>query len=253
MPLWPAAKMMDVVGVVPHAVVGFPVHPYLGPIFLWHTPKFPATTVFINGMPACAVGAMGYSVHIPQGPPVPQTPTNCSCWTRYLTNVQMVLTLTALTMFANMVIAAIAAFMPKPKSAEGFIRDVTEIDTSSSASFWSSVQANVSTFTPWPTWIKLLMPPLPWPGARGSTAVGSPNAQVNGVPLAFVAPLVATSCSDLPNVPNAMTLGFSNAMVGVSISDLVRGIAVHAAQSAVSYGVGKAASGLGLPGFRGAG
>jgi hypothetical protein len=48
---------------------------------------------------------------------------------------------------------------------------------------------------------------------------------------------MATSCSDLPIVPNAMPVGFSNVLVGVSISDMVRAIAVNAAQGAVSAGV----------------
>jgi hypothetical protein len=54
-----------------------------------------------------------------------------------------------------------------------------------------------------------------------------------------VAPLVAASCSDIPVVPNAMTLGFSNVLVGVSFAALARGIAVNAAQGAVSAGVSK--------------
>jgi len=83
------------------------------------------------------------------------------------------------------------------------------------------------------------MPPIPYPGAQGSAAIGSPNVTVNGAPLAFVAPLMATSCSDLPIVPNAAPIGFSNVLVGVSIAAMVRGIAVHAAQGAVSYGVKK--------------
>jgi len=81
--------------------------------------------------------------------------------------------------------------------------------------------------------------------------VGSPNVTVNGGPLAFVAPLMATSCSDIPIVPNAMTLGFSNVMVGVSIADMARALAVSVAQSAVSTGVAAGVSRL--PGFRGAG
>jgi hypothetical protein len=52
-----------------------------------------------------------------------------------------------------------------------------------------------------------------------------------------VAPLVATSCSDIPVVPNAMTLGFSNVLVGVSFSAMLRGIAVSAAQNAIQAGV----------------
>jgi hypothetical protein len=85
------------------------------------------------------------------------------------------------------------------------------------------------------------MPPIPYPGGQGAAAIGSPNVTVNGGPLAFAAPLMATSCSDLPIVPNAATIGFSNVMVGVSIADMVRALAVNAAQAAVSAGVGKAA------------
>jgi hypothetical protein len=255
LPLWPAAKFMDnVIGVDVHAVApipGIPVHPYLGMIYLWSDPTFPRASVFINGMPACSVGAMGYSVHIPQGVPVPPTPSNCPYWKRYLTNIAMGLTLMTLTILANIAIAAIAALIPKPNSAEGFLKDVTGIDTSSKSSMWQSVKAAFSSFTQWQTWVKLLMPPIPYVGAQGSTAVGSPNVTVNGGPLAFVAPLVATSCSDIPVVPNAMTLGFSNVMVGVSFADLARGLAVSMAQNAVSAGVSAGVSRL--QGGRGAG
>lgn len=51
-------------------------------------------------------------------------------------------------------------------------------------------------------------------------------------------PLVATSCSDIPVVPNAMTLGFSNVLVGVSFADLLRGIAVSTAQAGIGAAVG---------------
>jgi len=66
-----------------------------------------------------------------------------------------------------------------------------------------------------------------------------------------VAPLVATSCSDIPIVPNAMTLGFSNVMVGVSFAAIARGLAVNAAQGAVAAGVAAGVSRL--QGGKGAG
>jgi len=239
MPLWPSAKFMDkVIGVDFHAVTpipGIPVHPYFGPIYLWSDPVFPKANVFINSLPACSVGAMGYFAHVPQG--VPVNPPNGGYWKRYLMNIPMALTLTTLTILANLAIAGIASMIPKPKSAEDFIKDVTGIDTSGSASAWEVIKGSFSSFTQWQTWVKLLMPPLPYCGAQGSTAVGSPNVTVNGGPLAFVAPLMGTSCSDIPIVPNAVILGFSNVMVGVSIADMVRGLAVNAAQGAVSAGV----------------
>jgi hypothetical protein len=52
-------------------------------------------------------------------------------------------------------------------------------------------------------------------------------------------PLAATSCSDIPVVPNANTLGFSNVLVGVSLGAILRGLAVNAAKAGVSLGVKK--------------
>jgi hypothetical protein len=255
MPLWPAAKFMDnVIGVDVHAVApipGIPIHPYFGLLYLWSDPTFPRANVFINGMPACSVGAMGYSMHIPQGVPVPPTPTNCPYWKRYLTNIPMALTLVTLTILANIAIAGISALIPKSNAAEGFLKDVTGIDTSSKQSTWEGIKGAFSVFTKWQIWVKLLMPPIPYVGAQGSTAVGSPNVTVNGGPLAFVAPLVATSCSDIPVVPNAMTLGFSNVLVGVTLESLARGLAVSAAQGAVGAAAAHVTSRI--PGFQGAG
>jgi hypothetical protein len=237
--LFPAAKLMDMVlGIDGHPVPAPLPHPYFGPVFLWHSPKFPLADVFINNLPATTTGAMGYYAHIPQGLPV--EPTNAPYWTRYLTNIAMALGLILLTTAANMAIAAIsAAIVPKEsKATTSFIQDVTGIDTSSKINTFESIKASFMAYTQWQTWVRLLLPPLPYPGSNGSVAVGSANVFVNGAPLAFTAPLVAASCSMIPIVPNAMTLGFSNVFVGVGIADLVRGIAVNAAQSAVSEGVG---------------
>ena len=71
---------------------------------------------------------------------------------------------------------------------------------------------------------------------------------MNGGPLGFVAPLMGTSCSDLPIVPNAMPVGFSNVLVGVSIAAMVRALAVNAAQGAVSAGVSAGVDRLGRRG-----
>ena len=165
MPNWPAVRLMDaVIGVDVHSTIGVPVYPYAGPIFLWHSPKFPMADVFINNMPACSVGAMGYSAHIPQGPPAPPTPTNMAYWKRYLLNFAMGAVLMALTTLANIAIALIAATMPKSKPAEKVIKDITGIDTADSTKMWESIKMGFKAFTNWQTWVKLLMPPIPWPG-----------------------------------------------------------------------------------------
>jgi hypothetical protein len=242
--LWPAVKMTDmVIGIDLHTVlIVVPVpmlpHPYFGCIFLWMTPGFPKVNTLINSMPACCAGSMGYSVHIPQGAPVPPTMLNMGYWRRYLLNIPKALMLVALTLLANIAIAGISSLFVKPDSASGkFVKDVTGVDTSSWGGVWNTIKGSFDAYTKWSTWVKLLMPPIPYPGGQGSSAIGSPNVTVNGGALGFVAPLMATSCSDLPIVPNAMPVGFSNVLVGVSIADMVRAIAVHAAQGAVSAAV----------------
>jgi hypothetical protein len=244
MPNFPAASMGTM-------VVGLDIHtqaippappaplpaPYMGAIFMWMSPKFPMCNVFVNSTPAAAVGSLGYSFHIPMG--IPANPTNVGYWKRYLTNIPMALGLAALSIFANMAIAAITMLIPKPKAAESFIKDVTGIDTTSGQTFYNSVKASFTAYTKWATWVKLLMPPIPFPGGQGSVALGSPNVTINGANLGFIMPLAATSCSDIPVVPNANTLGFSNVLVGVSLGAILRGLAVNAAKAGVSLGVKK--------------
>ncbi len=256
--LFPASKMGDmVVGIDFHTVIIPPApapipmvpHPYFGSIFLWLTPAFGKVDTLINSMPAATVGAMGYSAHIPMGLPVPPTLLNLGYWRRALLNIPKALMLVALTMLANLAIAGISSLFVRPDGPSGkFIKDVTGVDTSSWDSTWGSIKGSFSAYTQWTTWLKLLLPPVPFPGGQGSNAIGSPNVTVNGGPLAFVAPLMAASCSDLPVVPNAATIGFSNVLVGVSMADLMRSIAVHAAQGAVSAGVAAGVDRLGRQG-----
>ncbi len=249
MPNWPAAKMGDmVIGLDIHKVllpIVLPVpppvptpHPYFGTIFLWLTPQFPKMNVFINGVPAVATGAMGYSCHIPFGAPIPPFMLNMEYFRRHLLNVPKQLVLVALTMFANMAISKIAGIFVNPNSETAkFVQDVTGTALSQQGTVTTTIKGNLSAYTKWQTWAKFLIPPLPFPGAQGSSAIGSPNVQVNGGPLGFVAPLMSSSCTEFIWVPNAATIGFSNVMVGVSIAAMVRALAVHAAQTAVSQAV----------------
>jgi hypothetical protein len=169
-------------------------------------------------------------------------PTNPSYGSRYLTHVAMGLTLAGLTLFANMAIAALSALLPLPKAAESFVKDVTGIDTTNSITFCSTTMTAFASFTQWQTWVKLLMPPMPFPGAQGSQAVGSPNVTINGGAMAFVCPLAAVSCSDIPVVPNACTIGFSNVMVGISMGALIKALAVNAAKAGIQMGLSKGVS-----------
>ncbi len=263
MALFPAAKMGDmVIGLDVHKVFIPPVpppgppvpHPYFGAIILWLTPKHAAAgDVFVNGCPAAAVGCQSFGMHIVMGLPGPESATNTAYWKRYLTQVAMAAVLALLTTFANLAIAGLASVLPIGKSGEGFLKEVTGIDTSSKGAVWESIKGNAAAYTKWPTWVKLLMPALPYPMGQGSCSVGSPGVQVNGGPMAFVAPLVAASCTEFPFVivPNAMTVGCSNVMVGITAAQFLRALAVGAAQrgvaGAVGYGVGKAMEGKSHP------
>jgi hypothetical protein len=259
--LFPAAKLGDMmIGLDVHKVIIPPAplapipHPYFGKIILWMTPKFAAVgNVFVNGMPAACVGCQSFGPHVPMGIPGPESATNTAYWKRYLIQVAMVIVLTLLTTFANLAIAAVGAFFPIGKDGEEFLKEVTGIDTSKKGAVWESIKANAESYTNWPAWIKLLMPPLPYPVGQGSCSVGSPGVQVNGGAMGFVGPLVAASCTEFPFVivPNAMTVGFSNVMVGITAAAFLRALAVGAAQrgvqGAVAYGVGKAMEGKSHP------
>jgi hypothetical protein len=245
--LFPGVKMTDMVigldfhgvSIPPAPLVPMVPHPYFGMIFLWMTPKFASVDTLINGMPAATAGSMGYSVHPPQGIPVPPSMLNMMYWRRHLLNIPKGLMLVALTMLANLAISRISALFVSPDSATGrFIADATGgVNTSGWGGTWGTIKGSFSAYTQWSTWIKLLIPALPYPGDQGSAAIGSPNVTVNGGALAFNAPLMAASCSDLMIVPNGATVGFSNVMVGVSIAAMLRALAVNAAQGAVSAGV----------------
>jgi len=253
--LFPAAKLMDsVVGpgldfhavIIPPAPAPIPMtpHAYMGALLLWNTPQFPvfkSGVVMINGVPACTVGAMGYGLHAPIFVPGPTAPNLTSYWRHHLVNVLKAGGLMLLTTFASMAIGALAFAIPKSNkvgaASADFMKDVTGIDSRKSG--WEAIKGSFASYTNWSTWYHLLIPPVPYPVGQGSTAVGSPTVTVNGGPLAFSGPLIAASCSDLPFVPNSNILGFSNVLVGVSMSDLVRGIAVHSAQAGISYAVAK--------------
>jgi hypothetical protein len=263
MALFPAAKMGDmIVGLDVHKVYVPPVpppgppvpHAYFGPIILWMTPKFATVgNVFVNGMPAACVGCQSFGPHIPMGLPGPEAMTNTPFWKRYIYQIPMALALVLLTTFANLAIAGLVSAFPIGKSGEGFLKEVTGIDTSSKAAVWGSIKSNVMSFTQWGTWIKLLVSAVPYPVGQGSCSIGSPGVQCNGGLMAFVAPLVAASCTDFPFViaPNAMTVGGSNVMVGITAAAFLHQLAVGAGQrgvaGAVGYGLGKALEGQNHP------
>jgi hypothetical protein len=248
MPNFPVATLGDtVVGVDFHTVLTplptpWTPHAYIGRLLLWNTPQFPAFSsglVLVNFMPACTVGAMGYGIHAPILVPCPPPFTNLmTYWRHHLINIPKLLGFMMKMIFANLAIAAIAAAVASiSDKGAAFMYDVAGVDADHRKSAWEVIKSNFAAFTQWQTYVMLLIPPAPYPVGQASTAIGSPNVTVNGGHLAFVGPLVAHSCSELPLVPNANVLAFRNVRVGVSIADLVRAIAVQTAKGLVAFGV----------------
>ena len=126
--------------------------------------------------------SMGYSVHIPQGAPIPPTMLNMAYWRRHLLNIPKALMLVALTLLANLAISGIASLFVKPGLRDRQVhqgRDRRRHLRAGAAS-WDTIKGSFAAYTKWSTWIKLLMPPIPYPGGQGSSAIGSPNVTVNG-------------------------------------------------------------------------
>jgi hypothetical protein len=261
MPNFPVARLMDtVIGAVDFHTVFIPPapapipwtpHGYLGRLLLWNTPQFPVFSsglVLVNGIPACTVGAMGYGVHIPIFVPAPPTFTNfMTYWCHHLINIPKALGFIMKTIFANLAISGVAASIAAISSKNGggaaaasFMYDVAGVDPDHRKSAWEVIKANLSMFTQWQTYVHLLIPPAPYPVGQASTAIGCPKVMVNGGHIAFVGPLLAHSCSELPLVPNAHVLGFCNVYVGMTLADLARAIAVQAAKGAVAFGIQQA-------------
>ncbi len=221
--LWPAQRMGDMVIRLgfPYRVTTSPCprppHPHdpaplFGPIYLWMTPAFPQVNTLINSMPACTAGAMGYSLPYPCGLPAPPSMLNMTYWRRYLLNIPKSLMLVALTLMANLGIAGISALFVSTRFRHRNVKDVTGVDTSSWSGTWGSIKESFSAYTQWSTWNQAPTPPVPYPGGLGLGRHRQPQRHGERRPDSpFVAPLMATSCTNLIIVPNAATVGFSNA------------------------------------------
>jgi hypothetical protein len=240
--LFPAAKLGDtIIGLDFHSTtqtvvppVPYPLfpHPFIGTIFLWHTPKWPAATVFINGAPAITVGAKSYSVHIPLPPPAVPTPPPQVRFRWYLQNLMTAGIAAMFSMVLNMIGAATGTLTPTSRSPDTALPEPV-----GNQDDWQKIQA----LLPVQSWLQLfqmLLPPAVMPVAEGNVAIGSPTVTVNGAPLAFIGPLTCSSCSKIPIVPNANTVGFSNVMVGVTLKELAFQFVWNALHATAAVGAG---------------
>jgi RHS repeat-associated protein len=235
--LFPAAKLGDMVigldihkGLIPAPPSPVPVpgpplpYPYIGSLFLWLSPQWPSTNVFVNGMPAATVGTKGYSLHVPPIPPhILTPPLQLLSWKWYLQNL---LTVVIATNFQIII---------------GTVRGMIDhaIKGQKVPSAWQSYLSTIEGMHNWSTLFQALMPPAVLPIAEGNSAIGSPTVTVNGAPMAMVGPLFACSCSEIPIVPNAGVMGGGNVMVGITFTDLLMQFAWNAVTDASKFLAGK--------------
>lgn len=240
--LFPASKFGDmVIGVDAHAVLGpppasvpipFTPHPNIGTFFLWWSPKFPSMNVFVNGVPALTVGAKSISFHFPTPPGVwwPKLPCPASFFLSHYTTVALS---TMFSLALNTVGAMTGTAVPTSRTPASQMNPPPP-----NPDMWGALSQQISSYS-WGTIIRTLLPPVILPIAEADINMGSPTVTVNGGPMAAVAPLFAGSCSDLPIVPNANVLGFSNVMVGISLKEILMQLAWNAVHGAAALGASR--------------
>ena len=240
----PAAKMLDlIVGldmhgpivapppVIPPTIPMVPA-PFVGPVLLSTQP-----TVLVNFMPAAGTGATAIGFHIPYLPYM------------WLPKPYHIIRTAILTLVAGAVQALVAmavAQLAGLKGAEGAAQNPN--------GFWSGFlsQPGASAGGDTPLWQRLvpalgspmsfmsfLAQCMPLPVATGQTTIASPTVLAADAPMALAMPMGGNSCSDIPIVPNASVIGFSNVMVGMSLSQLLGVMAWNVVNAAVNVGVQK--------------
>ena len=240
--LFPASKLGDIIiGIDAHTIilpVGPPVplvpHPFVGPIFVWWTPKFPSFNVFVNGLPALTVGAKSISFHVPTPPGVwwPKLPCPAKF---FITHYTTLLLSTLFSTVLGTVGAMTGTAVPTTRTPNSDMHPPPD-----NPSLWSALQGQVTSFT-WMSLLRMLLPPVVLPIAEGDVNMASPTVTVNGGPMSFVGPLFAGSCSEIPVIPNANILGFSNVMVGVTLQEILMQLAwnvVHGVANLAAFKLG---------------
>ncbi len=244
--LYPAAKSGDnILGLDLHDVMGAtpspggpvptPVpkwpHPFTGTLSVWHSPKWPVANVFVNGMPAATVGCKSYGAHVPPILPPPVV------FTSWLPPNQISMK----WYIPNLMTAGIGAAF---ETMLGVVKALVDKDTRGRGEQvpddWQTHQQEASGIS-WGQIFQTLLPPAVLPIAEGNASIGSPTVTVNGAPFALVGPLFASSCTTNPAslVPNASVVGFSNVMVGLSLSDFLLQVFGGAVDGIVEHLEGK--------------
>ena len=243
---FPATKLLDpIMGLDFHTTLPAPLVPPLPPIPFFPTPfmgpiliDFKAT-VLINFLPAAGSGATALGFHMPPlpwlWPPISHRPLITAAIMALITAP-----FTAMLEMARGKMVALAAASGNPTFQRGFVADfigsshVPPADQTAQGTSYSPAGGDQGSFSftrLFPmfgspgAFLGFLAGLLPLPIANASVAIASPTVTVCDTPLGLMIPMGAKSCSDIPVVPNAMVLGFSNVLTGMSIGDFLGALA----------------------------
>ncbi|MEZ4469848.1 MAG: phage baseplate assembly protein V [bacterium] len=256
---FPATKLLDpIMGLDFHTTLPAPLVPPLPPIPLFPTPfmgpiliDFKAT-VLINFMPAAGAGATALGFHMPPlpwlWPPISHRPMITAAIMALMTAP-----FNAMLEMARGKVLALASASGNPVFQRGFVADFVgsshaNVNAGSVTSAGKTYSVSASgqgqfaftrifpMFSSGQAFLGFLASLLPLPIANASVSIASPTVSVCDAPLGLMIPLGCNSCSDIPVVPNAMAMGFSNVLTGMSIGDFLGALAWGMVQGAATAG-----------------
>ena len=256
---FPATKLLDpIIGldfhttlpsitVPPLPPLPFFPSPFMGPILIDFKP-----TVLINFRPAAGSGATAISFHMPPLP-WPWPPISHRPMITAAVMALMTAPFTALLEMGRAKVQALAAGSNNETLKRGFVADLlgsshvtpapSEDTAAGDAMQVGSGDTGTFAFTRiFPmfgsaqAFIGFLAGLIPLPVANASVNIASPTTTVCDAPLGMMIPMGANSCSDIPIMPNAAVVGFSNVLTGMSIGDFLGQLAWNAIKGAATMG-----------------
>lgn len=233
----PATKMLDMMisadfhntGAVPPAVP-VPLFPFMGsgPMLLGFKPN-----VLINFLPAVGGGSIAVGMHVPPIPPPPLLPIPITFRGLAVAGLNALL-----TTVVSSAIEAVRGMVTANKASEnaGSVERVGG-EGENNPHFFKRMSDLLMTGD---TAVSMMASMLPFPVFSGTIGIAAPTVQVGGIPAGLTSMPFALGCSDIPILPNAQVLGFSNVLVGVDLMSVLEQFVWNAIKGAASWLVGKA-------------
>ncbi len=231
----PATKMLDPImgfdahttGPAPIPAPPIPFHPFanINPILL-----DVRLNTLVNFRPAAGSGATSVGVHMPPIPVPPWPPIPLTF------RPMLVSALTALFLAPFSAAVEMVRGMVSANQATESPQAVQTVEDGSKPHWFFRT---FPMFASPGNFIMFLVGLLPFPVANGSISIASPSVQWNDTPAGLAIMPFCNTCSDIPVVPNAMVMTFSNVMVGIDLAAILDQLFWNAVHGAVGYGVGR--------------